>query len=283
MPSCEVSLPLDDLGFLMGVSVVERLRTFSGELYQADKHLERLQQSLEIVGWSADRLCREIGTALTGFIERNQGLIAEGDDWSVVVFVTPGKLASATQPTVCVHGYPLPFQNWAQQYATGVDAVIVDVRQVPENCWPAQLKCRSRMHYYLADREAEAKQPGARAILLDQDGFVGEGSTANVVAYFTDRGLVTPLRSKVLPGVTQEVLFELADSLDISHSEADILPTDLAHADEIYFTSTSVCMLPVVSLDGSKVGAGKPGRVYHELLQAWSKQVGLDIIEQAKR
>ncbi len=281
LPLAEISIPLEDLGYLMGISVIERLRTFGGEIFRTEQHLERLRRSLEILGWDVAALCQEVETALAELMECNSPLFATGDDWSVSVFVTPGKLATAAKPTVCVHGSPLPFGNWAQQFESGVDAVIVDTRQIPENCWPAELKCRSRMHYYLADREAESRQPGSRAILLDQDGFVGEGTTANVVAYFADRGLVTPPRSKVLPGVSQEVLYELAESIGVAHCEADLLPAELAAADEIFFTSTSVCLLPVVQLDGQKVGNGQPGEMYMRLLLAWSELVGVDIARQA--
>jgi len=283
VPNSEISIPLDDLGFSMGITVVERLRTFEGKLFETEKHLTRLRHSLNFMGWDETSLCMDVAEALDGFIERNRSIIDEGDDWSVTAFVTPGKLASAAKPTVCVHGLPIPFHNWAHKFKTGLDAVIVDARQVPENCWPTELKCRSRMHYYLADREAESLQPGARAILLDQDGFVGEGSTANVVAYFADRGLVTPMRSKVLPGVTQEVLYELADSLDLPHCEADLLSAELAAADEVYFTSTSICLLPIVQLNGQPIGTGQPGPMYRQLLAAWSEQVGFDIAQQAQR
>ncbi len=278
----EIAIPLDDIGFTMGVTVVERLRTFGGRLFRADKHLERMRRSLEIVGWDAAALCDELKTAMTEFVERNRDLIAAGDDWSVATFVTPGASPAATSPTVCVHGNPLPFHNWAEQFATGLDAVIVDVRELPDNVWPTELKCRSRMHYYLADQEARGKQPGARAILLDQDGLICQGSTANVVAYFSDRGLVTPRRQKVLPGVTQEVLYELADSMQIPANEADLTPEEFASADEIYFVSTSICLLPVVRLDGVTIGAGVPGPLYERLLALFSEHVGLDIADQAR-
>lgn len=283
VPSTDISIPLDDLGFLMGVTVIERLRTFGGKLFRAEQHLERLRRSLKIMSWDAVALCREVETALAEFMRYNGHLFTSGDDWTITAFITPGKSAMASKPTVCVHGCPLPFQNWSEQFESGVDALIVDTRQVPGNCWSPELKCRSRLHYYLADQEAESRQPGARAILLDQDGCVGEGTTANVVAYFADRGLVTPLRSKVLPGVSQEVLYELADSLGVAHCEADLLPAELAKADEIFFTSTSVCLLPVVQLDGQKVGTGKPGEVYMRLLLAWSELVGVDVAGQASQ
>lgn len=279
----DLRLPIDDLGFLLGATVVERMRTFAHEIFRLKDHLDRLRRSLEIVGWDADEICGKVAVACKEFVERNESLIETDDDWTIVAFVTPGKTADAARPTICVHGSPLPFHDWARKYTDGVEAKIVDIRQTPNECWPAELKCRSRMHYYLAERQVEAATPGAKAILLDQGGLVGEGTTANLVAWYADRGLITPRLTKVLPGVSQQVLFELADSLDIPHAEDDILPEKLAAADEVFFTSTSSCLLPIVRLSGKPVGGGEPGIVFRRLLAAWSQLVGVDIAEQARR
>ena len=112
---------------------------------------------------------------------------------------------------------------------------------------------------------------------------MGEATSANVVAHFLDQGLVTPPRGKVLPGVSQQVLFELADQLNISHAQSDITPEEITRANEVFLTSTSACMLPVVRIDGKKLGRGAPGPVYHQLLTAWSKLAGVDIVGQAER
>lgn len=278
----DLRIPIDDLGFLVGATVVERMRTFSGKLFRLEDHLSRLQRSLEIVGWEATRICKEVGSVCEEFHARNAQIAPAGDDWGIAVFVTPGNSADAAEPTLCVHGNLLPFQNWAHGYESGVDAVIVDVRQVPTECWPSELKCRSRMHYYLADRQANERSQGAKAILLDHEGHIGEGTTANVVAYFEQRGLVTPKRNKVLPGVSQQVLFELANNLGIAHSEDDLSPEQLSVADEIFLTSTSNCLLPIVRLDGKLISEGTPGPAFRKLLAAWTELVGVDIAEQAK-
>ncbi len=283
IPASQLSIAVDDLGFQMGVTVTERLRTFLGRPYRTTEHLTRLHHSLEIVGWNAKELCSEVSSAIEEFMAHNCEHFVEGDDWNIIAFVTPGKSADASGPTVCVHGHPLPFQQWAHQFVQGVSAVIADARQVPDECWPTELKCRSRMHYYLAERQAQLDGPDSRAILLDQEGYVGEGSTANVIGYFAQRGLVTPCRDKVLPGVSQQVVFELAKSLGIAHQEQDLLPAELAAADEILFTSTSICLLPVVRLNALSIGSGQPGKIFQRLLGAWSEQVGLDIAAQAQK
>ena len=278
----QLAIPLDDLGFVLGVTVVERLRTFGGQPFRVGEHVARLRRSLEIVGWEPARLASEVEQRIHEFVDRNAALIAPGDDWSIVAFVTPGATYHAAQPTVCVHGFPLPFAGWARHFADGVAGAIVDVRQTPANCWPPELKCRSRMHYYLADCEAARRQPGARAVLLDQRGFIGEASTANVVVYDASRGLVTPKLDGVLPGISQQVLFELADQLEIPRREADLAPDELAAADEAFLTSTSICMQPLTTLDGRPLGSGQPGPIYQQLLAAWSTLVGVDIAAQAR-
>ncbi len=281
--AANLSVPVDDLGFALGVTVVERLRTFAHRPFGVEAHIRRLRRSLEIVGWDAEGLSAEVHEAIEEFPRRNAAWLAPGDDWSIVALVTPGKTAAAAHPTVCIHGFPLPFAAWAHQFDDGVAVRVVEVRQVPANCWPPELKCRSRMHYYLADREAARREPGARALLLDQQGHVGEASTANVVCYFHDRGLVTPSVEGVLPGISQEVLFELAADLGWSHQEQDLWPHDLHAADEIFLTSTSVCVLPVVRVDGQPVKSGVPGPAYRRLLAAWNEKVGVDVAAQAKR
>jgi branched-chain amino acid aminotransferase len=281
LDALELSLPIDDLGVALGVTVVERLRTFNHAPFRLDAHLRRLRRSLAIVGWRGE-LADEIQTAVESFIQRNATLMAPGDDWAIVGFVTPGKTADAARPTVCVHGLPLQFANWAHQFAAGVRVCVTDVRQTPANCWPAELKCRSRMHYYLADREAARRYPGSRALLLDQRGYIGEASTANIVCYFKNRGLVIPRQEGVLPGISQECLFELADELGLSRQEDDITPQQLQAADEAFLTSTSVCILPVVTVDDQPLGGGAPGPMFQQLLAAWSKRVGVDVAKQAK-
>lgn len=288
LDSGAASIPLDDLGFTLGVTIVERLRTFGGRPFEIDGHMRRLRRSLEIVGWYAARLTAEVQGAVEEFALRHAALIEPGDDWAIIAFVTPGRTADAATPTVCVHGFPLAFGTWAHRYEQGVHLGLVDVRQTPTNCWPAELKCRSRMHYYLADREAGQRFPGSRALLLDQRGFVGEASTANIVCWSRGRGdsageLVIPQQEGVLPGISQAFLFALAEQLGVSRREADILPEELLAADEVFLTSTSVCLLPVVKVDERPIGAGTPGAMYRQLLAEWSDRVGIDVAAQARR
>jgi branched-chain amino acid aminotransferase len=278
----ELRIPVDDLGFLLGATVTERLRTFHGEIFRLESHLERLRHSLELVGLDSAKITEEVARALPEFLQRNRGIIDADDDWSLVVFATPG-IARENRPTICVHGFPLPFSNWAAQYDAGVSVVISSIRQLPPDCLPPQLKCRSRMHFYLADREAALEQAGSRAILLDENGHIAEATTANVLVYRKGEGLISPPPEHILAGVSLGVLHELAAKLEIPFIYRRLTPDEFCSADEALLTSTSVCILPIVECTGMPIGDRRPGPIYQRLLEAWSNLVGLKIPNQAQR
>jgi branched-subunit amino acid aminotransferase/4-amino-4-deoxychorismate lyase len=144
------------------------------------------------------------------------------------------------------------------------------------------LKCRSRIHYYLADRKAALAEPGARALLLDQQGHVVESSTANVVLFRSTEGFLSPPRENILPGVSLAVLEELARGMGLAMIYRDLTPEDVLSADEVMLTSTSPCLVPVVSLNREPVAGGAPGPMFRRTMAAWSKLVGLDIAQQAR-
>jgi branched-subunit amino acid aminotransferase/4-amino-4-deoxychorismate lyase len=250
--------------------------------------LARLEQSLRIAGIGLQRSRSELAAIAEELVLRNHPLLTPGSDLGLSVFVTPGPYATyagsgPAEPTVCLHTYPLPFGLWAQKYRTGQALVTTDVQQVPAACWAPALKCRSRMHFYLADRKAGRTEGGARALLLDRDGFVTEASTANVLVYTRGEGLLTPPRDAVLSGISLAVIAGLAREVGIPLSHRKLLPAEVAGAEEVLLTSTPWCLLPVTRFNGRPVGEGVPGPVFARLLGAWSAAVGVDIAGQARR
>ena len=165
----QLTIAINDMGFVMGATVSERLRTFGGQLFRWEAHLDRLTHSLEVVGLDFPEHRQELMAVATKLVEQNHSLLDPADDLGLCILVTPGVgHPDERKPTVCLYTYPLPFQDWLPWYRQGAKLIVSQVRQVPARCWPGDLKCRSRMHYYLADREAAQQQPGARALLLDQ-------------------------------------------------------------------------------------------------------------------
>lgn len=280
----QLAVSVDDPGFVLGVTVSERLRSFGGRLFRLPQHLRRLARSLQIIGVDpglTDPQWTEIAQRL---VAHNYAQRTPPQDLGLVLFVTPGPPAAESQPpspTVCLYTDPLPLGQFARLYQHGQPLAVVQVRQVPAACWPSELKCRSRMHYYLADREAAARFPGSRALLLDLDGMVTEASTANVLVLLPDEGLVSPPETRILPGVTLGVNVELAAQLGIPFVRRDLTVDDLRRADELLLCSTSPCLWPALQLDGRPVGTGQPGPVFQRLLAAWRELVGVDLVAQA--
>jgi branched-subunit amino acid aminotransferase/4-amino-4-deoxychorismate lyase len=138
------------------------------------------------------------------------------------------------------------------------------------------------MHYYLADRAARQLDPQARALLLDAEGCVSETSTANILAYRAGEGLISPPPGTILPGISLATVRELAAGEGMSFVERPLKPADLVSADEVLLASTPSCLLPVTRFEGRPIGTGRPGEIFHRLLFAWDRLVGLDIAVQAR-
>jgi branched-subunit amino acid aminotransferase/4-amino-4-deoxychorismate lyase len=289
LPLSQAAVGVFDIGFVQGVTVPEQLRTFGGKLFRLEQHLDRLERSLAIVGLNPGLRREDFAEIAATLVEQNFKLLDPADDLGLTLFVTPGASAAFSQfaprrgPTVCLHTQPLPFVTWAEKYRTGDALVVTDVRQVPAACWPPELKCRSRMHYYLADLQANQIEPGARALLLDERGRISEASTANVLFYFRGAGLVSPPKEMILPGVSVAVVEELAAQLGIGFTHRELTVADAVQADEVLLCSTSPCVWSVTRLNGQPIADGQPGPIAARLRVAWGQMVGIEIDWQAKQ
>jgi branched-chain amino acid aminotransferase len=140
------------------------------------------------------------------------------------------------------------------------------------------------MHNYLnmvvADFEAKNASPDAWAVLLDENGNLAEGQGSNIFLV-RDGRLLTPRERYVLPGVSRQTVIDLAAGLGVPVEEKDLDLYDAAVADEIFLTSTSLCICPVASLNGGRVGDGKvPGPLTKRLSDAYAEFVGFDFVGQ---
>lgn len=292
VPRSALSVPLTDAGFVLGATVSEQLRTFGGRIFRLDDHLARLGESLAAIGVPADLAA--IRTACNELAAANYPLLEPGDDLGITVLVTPGDYPAAIRaetlvPRVFVYTFRQPLENWAADYERGVRLVTSQVAQVPAASWSPTIKCRSRMHYFLAEREATTREPGSRALLLQADGTVGETAIANILAVHGEGSrlrVVSPPRGTILWGVTLEATRELVQKLGGTFLEQPLSLAELKAADEVWLTSTPYAIVPVAAVDGQSIGkagsqlAGRAA-VYRQMLAAWNELTGIDIAEQA--
>jgi branched-subunit amino acid aminotransferase/4-amino-4-deoxychorismate lyase len=288
IPAAQAHLAISDAGVVQGATVTEQTRTFRHRPFRLDDHLDRLFRSLRSTGMDIGLTRDELKAISLELVETNAALLGAGADLGLVQFVTAGEYPTyaalsgrppRTAPTVCVHTFPLPFALWAGRVQTGAHLVTPSVRHIPPACLDPGMKCRSRMHFYLADREARAVDVEASALLLDLHGHVTETATANFL--MVQRGtLVSPTTANILPGVSRATVIELAGRLGIPFVERDLPPADVRAADEAFLTSTPYCMMPVTKVNGTVIGDGRPGPVYRRLVEAWGQAVGVDIVGQ---
>ena len=290
VPASQAVLPVYDAGVVLGATVTEMIRTFLHQPYKLEAHVDRIMRSMKYVRFDTGLSRSDLIDITMKVIEHNAGLLPPDKELGVIQFVTAGTFGvyagsagggEKMRPTVCVHTFPLPLHLWAKGYETGIHAVTPSNRHVPPQCIDPKMKYRSRLHYWLAEKEAQAVDPAAATLLLDLDGNVAEFSGGNVLIV-RDGTIISPTTRNILPGISRQTVIELAGELGIPFVERDIQVYDVCNADEAFESTTPICLLPVTRINLMPIGDGKPGPVCARLLAAWSENVGLDIVEQIR-
>jgi branched-chain amino acid aminotransferase len=288
LPVSQTNLSVFDMGLVMGAAITEMARTFRHECFRLREHVDRLFRSRKHVGFEMDLTRDALADLVLELLEHNARLVPTHHDLGVSMFITAGTsliytgiegLATHRKPTVCVHTFPLPFELWAEKYAAGQHVVTPSIRHLPPECLDPKIKARSRMHWYLADEQARLVDSKAIALLLDRQDNVTETSTANFFIIRSGR-IVTPTGRNTLQGISQEVVAEAAEQLDIRFEQRDFQTYDVINADEAFTSSTPYGILPVTRINQKPIGEGRPGPVYAELLKVWNQIAGLNIVEQ---
>lgn len=288
VPESEAHISIYDTGIVQGATVAEMTRTFKHQPFRLDDHLDRLFRSLRYAEFDIGMSPKQLKSITLEVLGHNVGLIPADGELGIVHFVTAGELqgyvgsagcVARTTPTVCVHTFSINYHIFAEKIKNGAHAVTAVNRHVPPQCVDPKIKCRSRMHWYLAERQVRLVDPDAICLALDLDGNVTEASGSNIL--ILDRGtLVSPPRHHILPGVSRETVIELATELGIPFEERPIQIHDVVNADEAYSTTTPYSICALTRMNGIQIGDGKPGPVYHQIVEAWSERVGVHIANQ---
>ncbi|HFQ92086.1 MAG TPA: D-amino acid aminotransferase [Chromatiales bacterium] len=259
MPEERAAVSPLDRGFIFGDGVYEVIPVYNGHLFRIAEHLRRLDDSLD--GVRIPRPCDhgQWAAILHGLIERNGG-----GNQSLYLQVTRGvarrdhAFPMEVRPTVFAMSSPLlPLAEEIRRH--GVAAVTLDDNRW-ENC---HLKTIALLPNILLRQQA-LDAGGSEAILIRR-GEVTEGAASNL--FMVDKGrIVTPPKGPgLLPGITRDLIVELARKNDIPVREHAITPAQLAAADEIWLTSSTREIVPVTRLDGAAVGDGRPGALWKQI------------------
>lgn len=270
MPLENARIPVLDRGFIFGDGVYEVIPVYSRHPFRLPEHLARLRRSHDSIRLKNPLSDAEWTRLVQDLVARNAG-----DDQSIYLQVTRGvakrdhAFPKDAKPTIFAMSSALvtPSRDAIENGVAAITAV--DYR------W---LKCDVKSISLLGNcllRQAAA-DAGAVEVVLFRDGSLTEGSSSNVFVVKNGTLLVPPKNHLILPGITYDVVLELAQAHALQHEIRPVAELEVRSADEIWVTSSTKEVLAVTTLDGKPVGAGKPGAVFrrmHQLYQDFKRTV----------
>ena len=259
-------ISVDDRGFLFGDGVYEVTRARDGVLFEWDRHRRRLERGLEGLSIAVVAGVLEGLAEISERLLRDNGL--ESGDATVYLQITRGVAQrthyfppAGTPPTVFLSASRLAVPD--ELRARGAAAIAI-----PDLRWGrCDLKTVNLLPNVLAKQRAVSA--GAFEAILVREGVVTEGASSNVVAVKDGVLRTHPLGPRILAGITQDVVFELAREAGLSVVERPLTVAELPTVSELLITATTADVMPIVRLDGRPVGDGRPGPVGRSLHAAF--------------
>ena len=259
-----------DRGFTFADGVYEIIPVFSGQPFRLTEHLNRLRNSLDGISLELDYDREKWQSLVDKLLNLNQ--VAE--DSSIYIQVTRGVgernhfYQAGFTPTVFIFYKPLQQMDVSR----GVSAILhEDIR------WQyCHIKAVALLPNVLLKQLARDKDGSLEAILY-RDGYITEGAASNVFIVNGDTVTTPPKSNRLLPGITRDLVVELIRKSDYQCLEVPVTRTELLQADEIWITSSTLGIAPVVRLDGKPVSGGRPGPVWHDvnaIYQVFKKSAG---------
>jgi branched-chain amino acid aminotransferase len=285
VPESEVKVPFRDRSFLYGDGCFDMTRTFNGRPFRVKEHIERFYRSLAYLRIDIGMTQDEMIEVTHEVVRRNAHLLGKGDDWWVGQRVSRGVKSVGEGldpwehmgPNVVVDCMPLPFKARAAHYRDGIRVIVPSVRRTPPGSLSPRVKTHNYLNMIMGEMEVRERDPEAWAVLLDENGNLCEGIGSNIFVVKGNR-ISTPEGRYVLEGISRQTVIELARAEGYEVVERNIDLYDAYTADEVFLTSTSLCLCPVSKVNGAVIKDGKvPGPVVKSLLKAYSRLVDCDI------
>lgn len=282
LPFADLSLHVSDLGVVAGASVTEMARTFAHKPFRLAEHIQRLLESCEELGFPMVYTAEQLITVAEHIVQENSRLISSQADLGIVAFATAGANRTYLDATelpaasAVIHTFQLPFDLWKPAATKGVRLVIPQRTQVDSSAMPVHRKVRNRLHWWLADQEAQATTPGSRALLLDSAGRITETSNGCFYAVI-DNAIVTP-NANVLISMSRRIVEEAAANAGMTFSARDLIVSDINQMQEAFVSSTPFGVLSVQSINDTVFESRNP--VAAMLNNFWQHLTGINPVKQ---
>jgi len=256
VPAGEATVSVRDRGFTYGDGAFETMRAYGGDVFEWERHAERLAASCETLGIDHGLDDADLRARVDETLAAND-LADAYLKLSITRGPQPGKLTPqpTTDPTVVVYVAPLPRGGVDGDTPWDDPAVVqtVKTRKPAADALPADAKTHNYLNSILARQELfDADE----ALVRGPDGAVAEGAASNLF-FVDDRGLYTPSTDvPLLPGVTRAVVLELAADLDVPVYTGRYDVADVREAQEAFLTNSTWELRPIERLDGIAIGGG---------------------------
>jgi len=259
LPLDQACVPVLDRGFIFGDGVYEVLVAYGGHMFRFQHHMQRLANSLKAVYIPNPMSDQQWFELLNPLLQEYPG-----QDQSIYLQVTRGVarrdhvIPQQLAPTIFAMSNPI-LEPDPHILSHGVAAL-----SMPDTRWQnCHIKAISLLPNILLRHEAELQ--GASEAILIRNGLVAEGTASNVFIVSEGRLLTPPKGPTLLPGITRDLVLELAQANDIACAEAEISEHQLHNAEEVMVSSTLKELFAVTTLNGKAVGSGRPGAVWRRL------------------
>lgn len=262
IPLSDAKVSVMDRGFLYADGVYETIPAYNGQLFLIDSHIRRLQNSLAAVDISVESKAQDWKGILQELIDRNGG-----GDLSVYLQVTRGPDAirqhqnpEHAQPTTFACVFPLTPPS-VEYLAKGVKAITV-----PDIRWH---RCNIKSISLLANVMAlnQAKQQQAEEAIFINDNYAVEGSHSNLFVVIDGQLISPPAGAHILGGTTRDLIIDLAKQQQMECQERMITRAELFAADEIWLSSCTKEIRPVVLLDDTPINRGQAGPLWNKMIE----------------
>lgn len=251
----EASISVMDHGLLYGDGIFEGLRFYAKRIFRLDQHLKRLQDSATAIGLTLPMPHVDMTQALYKAIDTSNLV-----DGYIRLVVTRGVGALGINPLTCRDAKTIMIVDKLQIVSNaaiqeGAHLLIASTRRLGADQLDPRIKSLNYLNQIMAKREALAAGMD-EAIMLNQQGYVAEGSADNIFIVKNGALLTPSTLDGALEGITRGVIFEIADSLGIACNETSLTPFDLVTADECFLTGTGAEMIPVARIGGTTLPQG---------------------------
>ncbi len=277
VPEDEAKISIKTNSFHYGTAVFEGIRAYYDEetnkMYGLffKEHYQRLFQNMKVLNMKIDESIDELVDITKELIKKNN--IKSDIYIRPIVYFSDLKISPKLigyKAKIAIYTYPLGDYIDINQ---GVKAIVSSWRRLNDNMIPPRLKVAGA-YVNSAFSKTEAILAGAdEAIVLNEKGFVSEGSAENIFIVRNGKLITPPVSDDILEGITRWAVIQIAKDLGYEVEERHIARTELYVADEVFFCGTGAQVSPVIEIDHRKVGDGKPGKITKEIQKVYFKAV----------